>query len=70
MAVDTRLKRSSCLGLIQPNLGKIWPHPDGSLATAGDRQLMGYSYAGAAVPIIVTIFDGLGTSIRLTGVGH
>lgn len=70
MAIDSRNKRASCIGLKAPNRLHAWPNPDGSLANQSDRQHMAYCYAGVLTAVIVTLFDGLTTSMRLTGVGH
>lgn len=66
---DTRNKRGSCL-LFDLPFARIYPNPDGSLANRGDRQQMAMKYAGILTAAIVTLFDGLTTSLRLTGVGH
>ena len=43
MAVDTRNRRASCLSLALP-FGRVFPLPDGSLATVPDRQQLSYLY--------------------------
>lgn len=45
MAVDTRDKRFSMLGI---GMGwfKAAPNPDGGFASAGDRQMLAYMYSG------------------------
>jgi hypothetical protein len=52
VAVDTRNKRASA---IQPGLlsFRIWPNPDGSLATIADRVHMGWLYAGITPSAVV-----------------
>lgn len=70
MAIDSRNKRGSCLSFAKPNLGKIWPDPDGSLANEPDRAQMAYSFAEALTPVVISLFDGLSTTMRTTGVGH
>lgn len=42
MAVDTRDKRSSVIGINAP----LFPNPDGSLATQADRQHVAWCYSG------------------------
>ncbi len=70
MPVNTRDKRFSMMALACPNHTRVWPNPDSSFANQSDRQQLAYLYAGVMGAIIVTLFDGLTTSIRLTGVGH
>lgn len=49
MAVDTRSKRESALGFLQPLLGMIMPVPNGGgAATEAERQTVLYSYSGIA----------------------
>ena len=61
MAVDTRDKRSSVLGIASP----LFPNPDGSLATAADRLHMGWCYSGIAVAA-VTVPDVPGMEWQLS----
>jgi len=68
MAITTRNRRASCLVLALP-FGRVWPSPDGSLANQADRQHCAHLYAAVLTAIVVTIFNGIGTSIRLTKVG-
>lgn len=65
MAVDTRNKRASCLGIGGP-VALVETDPDGTVAQA-DRQQAAYSYAGiaASAPPAVT---GR-THMMLLGVG-
>mgnify|MGYP006969378816 FL=1 len=49
MAVDTRDKRSSVIGIVAP----LFPNPDGDLAPVADRQHIAWMYSGiqgGAVP--------------------
>lgn len=69
MAIDSRDKRASCLAYARPNRTRVWPNPSGSLASQGQRQHLAYLYAGVLTPAVVTMFNGLTTSMRLTGVG-
>lgn len=43
MAVDSRNRRASCL-LVGFACSRVWPDPDGSLATEPDREHMTYLY--------------------------
>ncbi|HND55711.1 MAG TPA: hypothetical protein PLV92_25020 [Pirellulaceae bacterium] len=45
MAVDTRNKRASCIAFSLPR-GRVYPNPDGDLATKADRQQTAFSYSG------------------------
>lgn len=47
MAVDTRDKRASVIGLDAPHT-HVFPNPDGSLANANDRGHMAMKYSGIA----------------------
>lgn len=69
MAIDTRNKRGSVLG-IDLSFLHIWPNPDGALNQA-DRQQIAFKYSGilAGGSVVIAWFNGLTTSIRLTGVG-
>lgn len=44
MAIDTRNKRASTIGLALPFVS-VAPNPDGSLADAADRRQMSWLYA-------------------------
>lgn len=69
MPLDTRPKRSSALMLNLP-FGRIWPKPDGTLATQADRQHMAYFYAFALTLIAAAPwYPGLTTKMRMTGCG-
>ena len=46
MAVDTRNKRASAILFALP-FGRVFPAPDGTIATA-DRKHIGFSYPGIA----------------------
>ena len=52
MALDTRDKRASSIGVAIP-FGRLFPNPDGSLATVGDRQQSAMSYRGIAASAAV-----------------
>lgn len=69
MAVDTAAKRYSMIGFLQP-LKRMLPIPDGGFSTQEDRQQLEYLYAFVFTPSVVTYFQGLTTSIRLTGAGR
>lgn len=69
MPIDSANKRYSLIGLLSPTR-RMLPVPDGGFAAQGDRQELEYLYAGVLSAVTVTLFDGLTTSIRLTGVGH
>lgn len=45
MAIDTRNKRASVININRPS-GRVFPHPDGSLANKNDRIHVGTLYAG------------------------
>ncbi len=51
MAVDTRNRRASVLGVGQP-FAVVFPNPDESLDNAGDRQQIAYSYAFEGVALV------------------
>jgi hypothetical protein len=51
VAVDSRAKRSSILGLKLP-FGRVFPHPDGSL-DAADRAQTVFEYAGNWISVAV-----------------
>jgi len=72
MAINSRDRRASCVSLVGPNLGRVWPNPDGSLGALADRQHVGWLYRGilATVPGAIAWFSGLTTSMRLTGAGQ
>jgi len=57
MAIDTRNKRASCLLLAMP-FGRVFPSPDGSLATQSDRQFMARLYAGLLTVIVLESTTG------------
>jgi len=65
MAIDTRNKRASCIGVCLPVPG-VLPNPD-STVDSNDRQMTAYTYAGiaAGAPVIGVLYGGL----ALTGVG-
>lgn len=69
MAIDTRNKRASCLLLGMP-FGRVYPNPDASLANQADRQHENRLYAVALAVVVISLFPGLTTSIRLTRVGQ
>jgi hypothetical protein len=69
MGVDSRNKRASCLLFDMP-FSRTFPNPDGSLANRADRQHMVGKYAFSLAAIVITFFNGLTTTWRLTGVGH
>lgn len=54
MPVNTANKRASCISIASPNRLRVWPIPDGSLATQADRQQMAWVYIGilATPPVI------------------
>jgi hypothetical protein len=70
LAVDTRDKRASLIGLAKPWV-RLLQTPTGTIGQGG-RQMLEMLYAGiaAAGPTIVTWMNGLTTSVRLTGVGQ
>ncbi|MGH7179991.1 MAG: hypothetical protein ACREJC_21620 [Tepidisphaeraceae bacterium] len=45
MAIDTRDRRASCINFDLP-CGRVYPNPDGSLASQADRQHMAGKYPG------------------------
>jgi len=47
MAIDTRNRRASLIGYKLP-MGRVFPNPDGSLATQDDRQQFAGEYPGIA----------------------
>lgn len=51
--------------------GRIMPNPPGGFALAADRLQLARLYRGIAAtpPIVTAWFNGLCTSIRLTGAG-
>lgn len=57
MAIDTQNRRASCLGLALP-FRAVWPNPDGSLASAADRQHIAYTYPGIATAEPATVSPG------------
>ena len=66
MAVDTRNRRMSMIGLALP-VPRVFPDPDSAVDTAAERQQHIYLYAGidAAEPPV----GGLGGRMMLTQVG-
>ncbi len=72
MAIDTRDKRASCLGLLAPNRIRCWSNPPDFVADQADRQHSAYSYRGilAGAPPVNTSLDGFSTMRTLTGVGR
>lgn len=46
MAITTRDRRASCLAFDLPF--RVWPNPDGSLASQADRQQIAWKYPGIA----------------------
>ena len=58
MAVDTRNKRASCLGL--DGITQVFPNPDGSI-TQPDRQQIAFAYPGiAAAPpggVVISLYE-------------
>ena len=69
MAIDSPDKRYSLIGLMNP-WKRMLPVPDGGFTTQSDRQELIYLYAEVLTASVVSYFDGLTTSIRLTGVGR
>lgn len=69
MAVDTRNKRASVLGIDLAFL-HAWPNPDGAFDQS-DRQQIAFKYSGilAGGAVVIAWFNGLTTSMRLTGAG-
>lgn len=66
MAVDTRNKRMSMIGLASP-VPRLWPSPDGSLAANADRQMMLFRYAGIIAESVAVVPTYTATAaIRLT----
>lgn len=47
MAIDSRNKRASCLGVALAGR-MVFPNPDGSIAALADRQQVAYAYPGIA----------------------
>lgn len=45
MAVDSRNKRAACVAFSLPR-GRVYPNPDGSLASKADRQQIALAYPG------------------------
>ena len=66
MAIDTRDKRGSTIGIDFP-WQHIYPNPDGSLANVNDRQQVGYKYSGIASTVVVS--TGVQPYRTLMGVG-
>ena len=60
MAIDTRDKRASCIG-IDGAYRFVLPNPDAGAEDQGDRQQMAFKYRGiaAAAPggVSITVFD-------------
>lgn len=67
--LDTRAKRASAIGIDSPML-HLWPLADGTIAQ-GDRQQTAFKYSGilAGAAAAIVWFNGLTTSMRLTGAG-
>ncbi len=65
MAVDTRNRRASCLNL--DGWSRVYPNPDGSLASQADRQHVAGKYPGiaAAPPGGVTVVAQLSAFFRM-----
>jgi hypothetical protein len=57
MALDTRNKRGSAIGIMLPSR-VVYPNPSGSLATVAFREQMAYSYAGIAPDSVTLTADG------------
>ena len=57
MALDTRNKRGSAIGIMLPSRA-VYPNPSGSLATVAFREQMAYSYAGIAPASVTLTADG------------
>lgn len=51
MAVDTRDKRGSCIGLASP-WRSVLPNPDAAAEDQGDRQQLAYSYRGILAGVL------------------
>lgn len=47
MAIDTRNRRASCIGLDGP-FRSVYPNPDGAISSGADRQQVAYKYPGIA----------------------
>ena len=71
MAIDTAAKRKSCVGvgLHWLRMGVI---PDGTDLSAPQRLHVQGFYSGiaAGAAVVIAWFNGLTTSIRLTGAGQ
>ena len=66
MAIDTRDRRASCLG-IDGAYRIVFPDPDGSLASQADRQQMAGTYPGilASTPSGTTVVAYASSLFRL-----
>lgn len=53
MAIDTRDKRASCIGIDGP-YRFVLPNPDGAAEDSGDRKQMAYKYRGGDAPPAAT----------------
>jgi hypothetical protein len=64
VAIDTRNKRASALGIALPGRA-VFPNPDGSLGNQADRQHIAYGYpgilAGAFTDLYTVISNDLTT---------
>lgn len=58
MAVDTRDKRASCLGIAGP-YRVVFPNPDGATTEEGDRQQVAYAYSGIEAGEAITVTVGV-----------
>lgn len=58
MAIDTRGKRASCLGIGLIAL-RAWPNPDGDLSGRGDRQHMAGLFAGVSTVAEIIVAGGV-----------
>ncbi len=68
MSIDTRDRRSSCLGFVTPGR-VVYPDPDGGATVIGDRMQAAYAYRGVTPPALtidgidVTGIDSLSISV-------
>jgi hypothetical protein len=53
MALDTRDKRASALGVAVATLALVLPNPDGAALTQADRQHAAFCYSGIAAAVVV-----------------
>jgi hypothetical protein len=55
MAVDSRDKRSSCVGVMSP-VPQLAPNPDNDISSEADRTHIAWSYSGLAAVVPGTYY--------------